>query len=87
MVVKFRKARGKKWRQEGYTESLILILIYAVEEDGDVTWTKLSGDHAEIRNMRKSTKQEFENMRFNEGYEEDVKTLFTIVGMTIILMK
>ena len=61
--------------------------IYAVEEDGDVRWTKLSGDHAEIRNMRKSTKQEFETMRFNEGYEEDVKTLFTIVGMTIILMK
>jgi hypothetical protein len=26
-------------------------------------------------------------MRFNEGYEEDVKTLFTIVGITIILMK
>jgi hypothetical protein len=61
--------------------------IYVVEEDGDVRWTKLSGDHAEIRNMRKSTKQEFETMRFNEGYEEDVKTLFTIVGMTIILMK
>jgi hypothetical protein len=63
------------------------LTIYAVEEDGDVRWTKLSGDHAEIRNMRKSTKQEFETMRFNEGYEEDVKTLFTIVGMTIILMK
>jgi hypothetical protein len=61
--------------------------IYAVEEDGDVRWSKLSGDSAEIRNMRKSTKQEFETMRFNEGYEEDVKTLFTIVGMTIILMK
>jgi hypothetical protein len=61
--------------------------IYAVEEDGDVRWTKLSEDHAEIRNMRKSTKQEFETMRFNEGCEEDVKTLFTIVGMTIILMK
>ena len=61
--------------------------IYAVEEDGDVSWTKLSGDHAEIRNMRKSTKQEFETMRFNEGYEEDDKTLFTIVGITIILMK
>ena len=74
------------------TGRLYLILdtdlrIYAVEEDGDVRWTKLSGDHAEIRNMRKSTKQEFETMRFNEGYEEDVKTLFTIVGMTIILMK
>ena len=37
--------------------------------------------------MRKSTKQEFETMRFNEGYEEDVKTLFTIVSITIILMK
>ena len=60
--------------------------IYAVEE-GDVRWTKLSEDHAEIRNMRKSTKQEFETMRFNEGYEEDVKTLITIVGITIILMK
>jgi hypothetical protein len=61
--------------------------IYAVEEDGDVRWTKLSGDHAEIRNMRKSTKQEFETMRFNEGYEEDVKTLFTIIGIKIIPMK
>ena len=61
--------------------------IYAVEEDGDVRWTKLSEDHAEIRNMRKSTKQEFETMRFNEGYEEDVKTLFTIIGIKIILMK
>ena len=29
--------------------------IYAVEEDGDVRWTKPSGDHTEIRNMRKST--------------------------------
>jgi hypothetical protein len=28
--------------------------IYAVEE-GDVRWTKPSGDHTEIRNMRKST--------------------------------
>jgi hypothetical protein len=61
--------------------------IYAVEEDGDVRWTKLSEDHAEIRNMRKSTKQEFETMRFNEGCEEDVKTLFTIVGIMINLMK
>jgi hypothetical protein len=61
--------------------------IYAVDEDGDVRWTKLSEDHAEIRNMRKSTKQEFETMRFNEGYEEDVKTLFTIIGIKIILMK
>jgi len=61
--------------------------IYAVEEDGDVRWTKLSEDHAEIRNMRKSTKQQFETMRFNEGYEEDVKTLFTIIGIKIILMK
>ena len=61
--------------------------IYAVEEDGDVRQTKLSEDHAEIRNMRKSTKQEFETMRFNEGYEEDVKTLFTIIGIKIILMK
>ena len=61
--------------------------IYAVEEDGDVRWTKLSEDHAEFRNMRKSTKQEFETMRFNEGYEEDVKTLFTIIGIKIILMK
>jgi hypothetical protein len=55
--------------------------------DGDVRWTELSEDHAEIRNMRKSTKQDFETMRFNESYEEDVKTLFTIVGITIILMK
>jgi hypothetical protein len=42
--------------------------------DGDVRWTKLSEDLAEIRNLRKNTKQEFETMRFNEGYEEDVKT-------------
>ena len=55
--------------------------------DGDVRWTELSEDHAEIRNMRKSTKQDFETMGFNESYEEDVKTLFTIVGITIILMK
>jgi hypothetical protein len=32
-------------------------------------------------------RQEFETRRFNEGYEEDVKTLFTVVGITIILMK
>ena len=55
--------------------------------DGDVRWTELSEDHGEIRNMRKSTKQDFETMRFNESYEEDVKTLFTLVGITIILMK
>jgi hypothetical protein len=32
-------------------------------------------------------RQEFETRRFNEGYEEDVKTLFTVVSITIILMK
>jgi hypothetical protein len=61
--------------------------IYAVEEDGDVMWTKFSEDHAEIANLKRSTKQEFETMRFNENYEDDVNTFFTRVGDRIHLKK
>jgi hypothetical protein len=36
--------------------------IYAIEEGRDVLWTKFSEDHAEIANLKKDTKQEFETI-------------------------
>jgi hypothetical protein len=61
--------------------------IYAVEENEDVNWTKFSEEYAEIKNLKRSTKQEFEMMRFNEGYEDDVNTAFTKIGDRIFLTK
>lgn len=61
--------------------------IYAVEEDGDVMWTKFSEDNADIASLKRSTKQEFETMRFNESYEDDDNTFFTKVGDRIHLKK
>jgi hypothetical protein len=61
--------------------------LYAVEEDGNINWTKFSEDHAVIANLKRSTKHEFEMMRFNEGYVDDVNTLFTKVGNKIHLKK
>jgi hypothetical protein len=37
--------------------------IYAYEEHGDIRWTKFAEDHANIANLKRSTKQEFEVMR------------------------
>jgi aminoglycoside N3'-acetyltransferase len=59
--------------------------IYAIEEHGDIRWTKFAEDHANIVNLKRSTKQEFEVMRSNEGYEDDVNTVFTVVGDNITL--
>ena len=59
--------------------------IYAVEQDGDILWTKFTEEHASIANLKRSTKQEFEIMRFNEGYEDDVNTVFMVVGDSISL--
>ena len=56
MVARLRKARGKEMTTGRlYRIPNTELRIYAVEEDGDVRWTKPSGDHTEIRNMRKST--------------------------------
>jgi hypothetical protein len=44
--------------------------IYALEEHGDIRWTRLAEDHANIANLKRSTKYEFEVMRSNEGYED-----------------
>ena len=56
MVVRLRKPRDKNDNRKVIQNPDIDLRIYAVEEDGDVRWTKHSGDHVEIRNMRKSTK-------------------------------
>jgi hypothetical protein len=61
--------------------------IYAVEEDENINWTKFSEDYAVIANLKRSTKEEFEMMRFNEGYADDVNTFFTKVGDKILLKK
>jgi hypothetical protein len=61
--------------------------IYAVEEHGDIRWMKFTEDHADITNLKRSTKQEFEIMRSNEAYEEDVNTAFTVVGDSITLKR
>ena len=61
--------------------------IYAVEEHGDIRWTKFTEDHATIANLKRSTKQEFEIMKSNEGYEDDINTAFTVIGDTISLKR
>ena len=70
-----------EWRPLNFTEDQI----HAVEQDGDILWTKFTEEHASIANLKRSTKQEFEIMRFNEGYEDDVNTVFMVVGDSISL--
>jgi hypothetical protein len=61
--------------------------IYAVEEGSEVKWTKFNEDYAEIKNMRNDTKQGFESIRFNVGYEDDINTAFTVSPDRVTLTK
>jgi hypothetical protein len=71
--------------QQGSTNTNLRI--YAIEQDGDIHWKKFTEEHADIANLKRSTKQEFEIMSFNEGYEDDVNTVFTVVGDSISLKR
>ena len=73
---------GKLYRIPG-TDSRI----YAVEQGGEVKWTRFNEDYAEIKNMRNDTKQGFESMRFNGGYEDDINTAFTVSSDRVTLTK
>ena len=51
-------------------------LIYAVNIDHNVIWCKLVGDKLEAEN--RMSKAEFENMLYNQGWEQDINTPITI---------
>jgi hypothetical protein len=61
--------------------------IYTIEEGNYGVWTKFHEDYAELKNMKRSTKQEFEILRIHTGYEEDVNTAFTVNDDRIYLKK
>ncbi|HEY9386924.1 MAG TPA: hypothetical protein VIP70_07775 [Nitrososphaeraceae archaeon] len=61
----------------------IYFRIYTIEEGKHGVWTKFHEDYAELKNMKRSTKQEFEILRIHMGYEEDVNTASTLINCKV----
>jgi len=57
-------------------------LIYAVSMDHDVIWCKLV--HHNLETETRSSKVEFEDMLYNQGWEQNINTPFRIHGDNII---
>jgi hypothetical protein len=57
-------------------------LIYAVNIDHNVIWCRLVHDKLEPEN--RMSKVEFENMLYNQGWEQDITTPITIHGGKVI---
>ena len=57
-------------------------LIYAVNMDHDVIWYKLV--HNKLEPENRMSKEEFESMLYNQGWEKDINTPITIHGDKVI---
>ena len=56
--------------------------IYAVNMDHDVIWCRLT--HDKLEPETRSSKVEFEDMLYNQGWEQDMNTPITIHGDKVI---
>jgi hypothetical protein len=56
--------------------------IYAVNVDHDVIWCRLA--HDKLEPETRSSKVEFEDMLYNQGWEQDMNTPITIHGDKVI---
>ena len=71
----FRKTNGEHYQY-----------LYAVYEGDTVTWLTLI-DQADLRDARKDTRQEFEDMIFNGSWSEDINTLCAVNEQRVEIKK